>query len=299
MSFSGAVLPTAARGILSSWRPLLRQQSITPIFSSFQQVRGAKNNAKGKGKSQPKPDRRGPREFRQRNLKDIEQYALCDAMRYIRAIEVGHEPTVSKYEVHIRMRTRKDGPVIRNMIRFPHAVQTESRICVICPPDSKQAKEALAAGAVLVGEQEVFDAVKAGKIEFDRCLAHPDSLPALNKAALGRVLGPRGLMPSVKTGTVVEDVASRVEMLRGGTVYRERDAVIRLPIGQLAFSPEQLRDNLRTTIEHVKKDAAGLNDRINKEIYEVVLSSTHGPGFSLNGEFKTDSSPEPSALTGL
>jgi hypothetical protein len=159
------------------------------------------------------------------------------------------------------------------MIRFPHAVQTESRICVICPPGSKHAKDAIAAGAILVGEDEVFEAVKAGKIEFDRCLAHPDSLPALNKAALGRILGPRGLMPSVKTGTVVEDVASRVEDLRGGTVYRERDAVIRLPIGQMGFSPEQLRDNLRTTIESIKKDAAGLNDRINKEIYEVVSNS--------------------------
>jgi large subunit ribosomal protein L1 len=229
----------------------------------------------------------------------MEQFALCDAMRYLRAVEVGREATVSKYEVHIRLRTRRDGPVIRNMIRFPHAVQTESRICVICPPGSKQAKDALAAGAVLVGEDEVFEAVKAGKIEFDRCLAHPDSLPALNKAALGRILGPRGLMPSVKTGTVVDDVASRVEMLRGGTVYRERDAVIRLPIGQLGFSPEQLRDNLRTTIDQIKKDASGLNDRVNKEIYEVVLSSTHGPGFSLNGEFKTDNSPETSALTGL
>jgi large subunit ribosomal protein L1 len=204
------------------------------------------------------------------------------------------------------------------MIRFPHAVQTESRICVICPPGSKIAKDALAAGAILVGEDEVFEAVKAGKIEFDRCLAHPDSLPALNKAALGRILGPRGLMPSVKTGTVVEDVAARVEMLRGGTVYRERDAVIRLPIGQLGFSPEQLRDNLRTTIDQIKKDASGLNDRVNKEIYEVVgvstvlatttmitnppiqvLSSTYGPGFSLNGEFKTDNSPDTSALTGV
>ena len=207
--------------------------------------------------------------FRGRIISD-----LGSLRRYLRAVEVGREPTVSKYEVHIRLRTRRDGPVIRNMIRFPHAVQTESRICVICPPGSKQAKDALAAGAVLVGEDEVFEAVKAGKIEFDRCLAHPDSLPALNKAALGRILGPRGLMPSVKTGTVVDDVASRVEMLRGGTVYRERDAVIRLPIGQLGFSPEQLRDNLRTTIEQIKKDASGLNDRVNKEIYEVVGIST-------------------------
>lgn len=200
----------------------------------------------------------------------MDQYALCDAMRYIRAIEVGREPAVQKYEVAIRLRTLKNGPVIRNMIRFPHAVQTESRICVICPPESKHAKDALAAGAVLAGEQEVFDAVKDGKIDFDRCLAHPDSLQALNKAGLGRILGPRALMPSAKTGTVVEDVAARVEMLRGGTIYREREAVIRLPIGQLGFSPEQLRDNLRTTIEQIKKDAAGLNDRINKQIYEVV-----------------------------
>lgn len=156
------------------------------------------------------------------------------------------------------------------MVKFPHPVQTESRICVVCPPGSKHEKEAREAGAVLVGEQEVFDSVKKGQIEFDRLICHPDSLEALNKAGLGRILGPRGLMPSVKTGTVVEDVAARVEMLRGGTIYRERDAVIRLPIGQLAFSPEQLRDNLRATIDQVKKDASSLSERINKEIYEVV-----------------------------
>lgn len=190
--------------------------------------------------------------------------------RYIRAFEVGRERTVSKYEVHIRLKTKKDGPVIRNMIKFPHAVQTESRICVICPPGSKHEKEAREAGAVLVGEDEVFEAVKAGKIEFDRCLCHPDSVAALNKSGLGKILGPRGLMPSAKMGTVVEDIGTRVQMLRGGTVYRERDAVIRLPIGQLGFSPEQLRDNLRATIEQVKKDCAGLADRITKEIYEVV-----------------------------
>ncbi|KAJ5108674.1 hypothetical protein N7456_005349 [Penicillium angulare] len=300
MSSFGAVLPTGARGILSSCRLQLREKSIAPAFQSLQQVRGLKNQKnKSKGKAETKSSRRGPLEFTQRNLKDMEQFALCDAMRYLRAFEIGRERTASKYEVAIRMRTRRDGPVIRNMIRFPHAVQTESRICVICPSGSKHAKDALAAGAVLVGETEVFDAVKAGKIEFDRCLAHPDSVPALNKAGLGRILGPRGLMPSVKAGTVIEDVASRVEMLRGGTIYRERDAVIRLPIGQLGFSPEQLRDNLRTTIESIKNECAGLNDRINKEIHEVVLSSTNGPGFSLNGEFKTDDSPETSALTGV
>jgi large subunit ribosomal protein L1 len=276
---------------------------MAPLLSSFhQQVRGAKSNPQAKNKkanAKSKKEKKGPREFKQKDLKDIEQFALCDAIRYLRAFEVGREPTSSKYEIHIRLKTKRDGPVIRNMLRFPHSVQTESRICVVCPPGTRHEKEARAAGAVLVGEQDVFDAVKAGKIEFDRLICHPDSLDALNKAGLGRILGPRGLMPSIKTGTVVEDVAARVEMLRGGTVYRERDAVIRLPIGQLAFSPEQLRDNLRATIEQVKKDAASLNDRIVKEIYEVVLTSTNGPGFSLNGEFKSDNSPDTTSLTGL
>lgn len=121
-----------------------------------------------------------------------------------------------------------------------------------------------------MGEQEVFENIKKGIIEFERCICHTDSLDAMNKAGLGRFLGPRGLMPSVKTGTVVDDVAIRVQMLRGGTVYRERDAVIRMPIGQLGFSPDQLRDNLRATIEQVKKDAIQLSDRVPKEIYEVV-----------------------------
>lgn len=82
MSSYGAVMPAAARSILSSCRPSFRGKSISPIAPIFQQVRGAKN-MKGKGKSQPKQDRRGPREFRQKNLKDMEQYALCDAMRYV------------------------------------------------------------------------------------------------------------------------------------------------------------------------------------------------------------------------
>ncbi|KAJ9196547.1 hypothetical protein DTO164E3_3392 [Paecilomyces variotii] len=301
MASTATYLPAVARSLTASCRSSIRQAApMAPFLLPFQQqVRGVKSNPQAKNKKTTKKKEKGAREFKQRDLKDMEQYSLCDAMRYIRAFEVGRDRSISKYEVHIRLKTKKDGPVIRNMLRFPHAVQSESRICVICPPGTRHEKEAREAGAVLVGEQEVFDAVKSGKIEFDRCICHTDSLDAMNKAGLGRFLGPRGLMPSVKMGTVVDDVGARVQMLRGGTVYRERDGVIRLPIGQLGFSPNELRDNLRTTIDQIKKDAAGLSDRITKEIYEVVLSSTSGPGFSLNGEFKSDSSPEPAALSGL
>jgi large subunit ribosomal protein L1 len=86
MSSYGAALPSAARSILSSCRLPLREKSVAPAFSVFQQVRGVKSNpqAKGKGKKkEAKSDRKGPREFQQKNLKDMEQYALCDAMRYV------------------------------------------------------------------------------------------------------------------------------------------------------------------------------------------------------------------------
>ncbi|KAL2829828.1 ribosomal protein L1-like protein [Aspergillus pseudoustus] len=303
MSSIKSLMPSGARTMLSICRPPLRQGSMAAPLFGYQQVRGKasasqQKTKKFKEKGKVEKKKKGPKNYDQIDLSQMMQFSLCDAMRYIRAFEAGRSPEATKYEVHIRLKSKRDGPVIRNMIRFPHSVQTESRICVICPPNSRIAKEALAAGAVLVGEEEVFEAVKNGRIEFDRCLCHPDSVDAMNKAGMGRILGPRGLMPNAKMGTIVEDVASRVEDLRGGTVYRERDAVVRLAIGQLAFSPEQLRDNLRTVVDQVKKDASAITDKFTKEVYEVVLSSTHGPGLSLTGDFTSDSSPDPAVLTG-
>jgi large subunit ribosomal protein L1 len=186
----------------------------------------------------------------------------------------------------VKLKTLKNGPVVRNRLRLPHPVKTDVRICVICPPDSKIAEAAKAAGAVLVGEEDIFEAVKDGKIEFDRCIAHIDSVPKMNKAALGRVLGPRGLMPSAKTGTVVKDPAVAVREMVGGAEYRERLGVVRMAIGQLGFTPEMLQENIKVFLESVKKDLAQLSEKVNKELAEVVLSSTNGPGLTLNGEFR-------------
>lgn len=175
-------------------------------------------------------------------------------------------------------------------MRLPHPVKTDLKICVICPPDSKYAEAARAAGAYLVGEEEIFDAVKDGKIDFDRCICQTDSLVKMNKAGLGRVLGPRGLMPSAKTGTVIKDPAAAVKELVGGAEYRERLGVVRMAIGQLGFTPEEVQKNIRSFVEAVKKDMAQLSDKVNKELAEVVLSSTNAPGFSLNGEFRNSNS---------
>lgn len=176
--------------------------------------------------------------------------------------------------------------MVRNRLRLPHPVKTDLRICVIAAPDSAAAKAATAAGASLVGEESVFEAVKEGRIDFDRCIAHQDSLPKLTKAGVARILGPKGLMPSAKTGTVVKDVGASVREMVGASEYRERLGVVRMAIGQLGFTPEEMQSNIRAFVDGVKRDIAGLSDRISKDIHEVVLSSTSGPGLSLNGELR-------------
>lgn len=200
--------------------------------------------------------------------------------------------------MHVKLKSLKNGPVIRNRLRLPHPVKTDIRICVICPPDSKYAEKARAAGAALVGEDEIFEAVKDGRIDFDRCICQTDSLAKMNKAGLGRVLGPRGLMPSAKLGTVVKDPDLVIKDLVGGAEYKERLGVIRMAIGQLGFTPDEMRRNIKIFLDSVKKDVAQLSDKIHKEVAEVVLSSTHGPGFSLNGEFSSsDSTVTPKDLS--
>ena len=219
-------------------------------------------------------------------------------LRYLRAFEVGQKPTIIKYEMAVKLKSLKNGPVIRNRLRLPHPVKTDVRICVICPPDSPYAEKARAAGATLVGEDDIFEAVKDGRIEFDRCICQTDSLAKMNKLGLGRILGPRGLMPSSKMGTVVKDPSSVVKDLVGGAEYRERMGVIRMAVGQLGFTPEEVQRNIKSFMDAVKKDMGMLSDKINKEVAEVVLSSTNGPGFTLNGNFlDPDSTVTPRELS--
>ncbi|KAH9845612.1 50S ribosomal protein L1 [Teratosphaeria destructans] len=276
------------------------------IRTAVASANAAKYKRKDAANNAPANKRKQRSTFQTPDLRQAIQFSLVDAMRcvsikpygrprsvidecdrYLRAAEVGRPPTSSKYEIHLRFKTLKNGPVVRNRMRLPHPVNTDLRICVIAPPDSAPAKAAKQAGASLVGEDEIFEAVKAGNIDFDRCICHVDSLPKLSKSGIARMLGPRGLMPSAKTGTVVKDVKASVGEMVGASEYRERLGVVRICIGQLAFTPEELQANIRAFVERIKRDIAGLSDRISKDIHEVVLSSTNGPGLSLNGEFRS------------
>ncbi|PVH93724.1 ribosomal protein L1 [Periconia macrospinosa] len=249
--------------------------------------------------TKPTPKKKKARNtFRQYDLKHAEQFTLVDAMHYIRAFEVGRDPTSVKYEMAVRLRTLKNGPVVRNRLRLPHPVKTDLKICVIAPPDSKGAQQARASGAVLVGEEDVFEKIREGKIEFDRCICHTSSIQKLNKSGVARVLGPKGLMPSVKMGTVVSDVGSMLRDMVGASEYRERQGVVRMAVGQLGFTPQQMQNNVKTFMDSIKRDTSLISERISKDIHEVVLSSTNGPGFTLNGEFRGENSIDPQLLSG-
>ncbi|TKX18256.1 hypothetical protein C1H76_9524 [Elsinoe australis] len=268
-----------------------------PFLLPFQQQRDASGKSKGSRKAAAaQRKKKGRNTFFVTDLNKVPQFSLLDAMRYLKAAEVGRPPQSSKYELHVRLRSLKNGPVVRNRVRLPHPVKTDIRIAVICPQDSPAAQGALKAGAVLAGEEQLFDKIKAGEIEFDQLICHPDSLQKLQKQGLGRVLGPRGLMPSTKTNTVIKDVAAAVRDIAGASEYRERLGVIRMAVGQLGYTSEELQRNIKAFIDSLKKDMAGMSDRINKEIHEVVLSSTNGPGLSLNGELRGENSPSPRDL---
>jgi large subunit ribosomal protein L1 len=143
-----------------------------------------------------------------------------------------------------------------------------------------KADEAKAAGADIVGAEDLMETILAGKIEFDRCIATPDMMPLVGR--LGKVLGPRNLMPNPKVGTVTMDVKTAVEAAKGGEVQFkvEKAGVIHAGIGKVSFSDEKLAQNVRAFVDAVSKaKPAGAKGAYLKK---VSLSSTMGPGVALD-----------------
>jgi large subunit ribosomal protein L1 len=220
-------------------------------------------------------------------------------LSYLRAVEVGREPLSVKYELAIKLKTIKSGPVVRDTIRLPHPVKTDTRVAVICPDDSPLVAEAKALGAVAAGGESLFARIREGDIPFNKLICHTDSEAALKQANLGKILGPKGLMPSMKLKTITSNIRNLMRDLVGADEYRERAGVVRMAVGQLGFTPQMVADNVKMLVGQVKTDCARLEDQIDKRIDEIVLASTHGPGFSLDGGFNpTDDKVAPEHLMG-
>ncbi|HEX7415656.1 MAG TPA: 50S ribosomal protein L1 [Smithellaceae bacterium] len=168
--------------------------------------------------------------------------------------------------------------MVRGSVVLPNGLGKSVRVLVFAKGDKE--KEALEAGADLVGNDDVIEKIKGGWLEFDRVIATPDMMGSVGK--IGKILGPRGLMPNPKVGTVTFEVANAVKELKAGKVeFRvEKAGIIHSPVGKVSFGAEKLRENVSALLETIIK----LKPASSKGIYikSISLSSTMGAGVRID-----------------
>ena len=168
--------------------------------------------------------------------------------------------------------------MVRAVVGLPNGTGKDVRVAVFAR--GPKAEEAEAAGADIVGAEDLMEIVQGGKIDFDRCIATPDMMPIVGR--LGKVLGPRNLMPNPKVGTVTMDVAEAVKAAKGGEVQfkAEKAGVVHAGVGKASFDEGKLVENVRAFIDAVRKaKPAGSKGTYVKKI---SLSSTMGPGVTID-----------------
>ncbi|SLN19029.1 50S ribosomal protein L1 [Aquimixticola soesokkakensis] len=167
--------------------------------------------------------------------------------------------------------------MVRGVVSLPNGTGKTVRVAVFAR--GAKADEATAAGADIVGAEELMETIQSGKIEFDRCIATPDMMGIVGR--LGKILGPRNLMPNPRVGTVTMDVKAAVEAAKGGEVQfkAEKAGVVHGGIGKVSFTEEQLTQNVRAFVDAVQK--AKPTGAKGAYMQKVSLSSTMGPGVSV------------------
>ncbi len=168
--------------------------------------------------------------------------------------------------------------MVRGSVTLPNGTGKTVRVAVFAR--GAKADEATAAGADIVGAEDLMETVQGGKIEFDRCIATPDMMPIVGR--LGKVLGPRNLMPNPKVGTVTMDVKEAVEAAKGGQVQFkvEKAGVVHAGVGKASFDEGKLVENIRAFVDAVSK--AKPSGSKGTYMKKVALSSTMGPGISVD-----------------
>lgn len=210
---------------------------------------------------------------------DLAQYRTVEE-----AVKLALEASFAKFDetVDIAMNLGVDpkysDQMVRGAVTLPHGLGKDVRVAVFCKGE-KQA-EAKDAGADFVGDDDLVDQIKGGWLDFDKAVATPDMMAKVGQ--IGRVLGPRGLMPNAKTGTVTFDVAHAVKELKAGRVEFKVDkaGVLHAPVGKVSFGPEKILDNVKGLIDAVNR----LKPSAAKGAYirGVTVSTTMGAGFKMD-----------------
>ncbi len=206
-------------------------------------------------------------------------YTLADAVKIIKntAAKTKFDETV-EVAINLSVDPRHADQMVRGTVSLPHGTGKSVKVVVFAKDD--KAKEAEEAGADLVGAEELAKKIQGGEIDFERCIATPDMMAIVGR--LGKVLGPKGLMPNPKLGTVTPDVASAVKAAKAGQIeFRvEKQGIIHAGVGKASFSEEALAENISTFVSAIAKaKPSGAKGTYMKK---VSLSSTMGPGLKLD-----------------
>ncbi len=205
-------------------------------------------------------------------------YPLGDAVSMIKERAVAKFDETIEVSMNLGVDPRHADQMVRGVVNLPNGTGRTVRVAVFARGD--KADEARAAGADIVGAEELVDIVQSGTIEFDRCIATPDMMPLVGR--LGKVLGPRGMMPNPKVGTVTMDVTGAVNASKGGAVeFRvEKAGIVHAGIGKASFGSQQIEENIRAFADAVIK--AKPSGAKGNYVKRVAISSTMGPGLKID-----------------
>ena len=206
------------------------------------------------------------------------QYSLAEAAEKVKEITFTKFDASLDIDVRLGVDPRKANQMVRGVVTLPHGTGKQVKVLVLCNPDAEAA--AKAAGADYVGLDEYIEKIKGGWTDIDVIITQPAIMGKIG--ALGRVLGPRGLMPNPKSGTVTVDVAKAVEEVKKGKIdfKVDKNGIVHSSIGKVSFTPEQMKDNAREFINTlIKLKPAAAKGTYIKSIY---LSSTMSPGVKVD-----------------
>jgi large subunit ribosomal protein L1 len=208
----------------------------------------------------------------------IKLYPLADAVKMVKDRATAKFDETIEVAMNLGVDPRHADQMVRGVCNLPNGSGRTVRVAVFAR--GNKADEAKAAGADIVGAEDLVERITSGQIDFDRCIATPDMMPLVGR--LGKVLGPRGLMPNPKVGTVTPDVAGAVKAAKGGAVeFRvEKAGIIHAGIGKASFEVEKLAQNIRAFADAVAK--ARPSGAKGTYINRIAISSTMGPGVKVD-----------------